>query len=219
MSLSKHTTLESWSLKERKDLHLARKLWHFSGVGLMWLTYSLLGPEICKPLILVVALAFTLFEAARLKRPLINQWVHRNFAPLMRETESQNFSGMTYLFWGAAALAWLFPTPVVSLSLLFLAVGDPVASAVGIKWGKDRIHGNKTLQGFLACFACCMVLTAVFCFATNILVDRLVIVSVAGGLLGAGAETFNFSDIDDNFSMPVISAMGLSLIFYILGAF
>ncbi len=219
MSLGKHTTMENWSLKERKDLHLARKLWHFAGVSLMWLTFLLLGPEICRPLMLTVAVLFTGFEMARLKRPVLNQWVHRNFAPLMRGNESQNFSGMTYLFWGAVCLVWLFPSPIVSLSLLFLAVGDPVASAVGIKWGKDRIYGKKTLQGFLACFACCMLVTAIFCFANNILVDRLVIVSVAGGVLGAGSETFNLSDIDDNFCMPVMSAVGLSLIFYILGAF
>lgn len=217
--MSKPTTLGSWSLKERKDLHLARKLWHLSGVTLMWATYALLGREVCKPLILAAALLFTLFEVVRLKRPAINQWVHRNFSPLMRGTESENFSGMTYLFWGAALLVWLFPFHIGSLALLFLAIGDPVASFVGIKWGKDRIHGAKTLQGFLASFVCCLAVTAIYCYAHNLLVDRLVIVSVAGGVLGAGAETFNPADIDDNFSMPVISAAGLSLIFYILGAF
>lgn len=211
--------MESWSLKERKDLHLARKIWHLCGVLLMWFVFLHLGREASKPLMLTVAVGFTLFEWLRLKRPLINQWFHRNFSLLMRGNESQNFSGMTYLFWGATLLVWVFPHHVVSVALLFLAVGDPVASFVGIKWGKDRIYGNKTLQGFLACFVCCMIITAIYCYTQNILVDRLVIVSIAGGILGAGAETFNWSEIDDNFTLPAVSATGLSLIFYILGAF
>ena len=48
------------------------------------------------------------------------------------------------------------------MALLFLALGDPVSSYIGVRYGKNPILGRKTLQGTLAGFVTC---TACFeCF-------------------------------------------------------
>jgi diacylglycerol kinase (CTP) len=41
------------------------------------------------------------------------------------------------------------------------------------------------------------------------------LISVLGGLIGAAAEALPFGKVDDNFSIPVISAIGLWILFFI----
>ena len=136
----------------------------------------------------------------------------------MRSTELNRLAGTTYLLTGVLLIAILFNSGVVALSLLYLAFADPLASYVGIKYGTDKIFGHKSVQGFMAAFVVCAIMTGLYLTYYRV-PQQVLIVSLLGGLVGAFAELIPVGKIDDNFSMPVLSSIGLTILFYFFGFF
>jgi diacylglycerol kinase (CTP) len=82
---------------------------------------------------------------------------------------------------------------------------------VGIKYGEDKIFENKSLQGTVTCFAVCYVLTlAAGLYIGNGSVELLTFALLAG-MMGAVSELMSVW-VDDNFSIPVVSGLGLTLL-------
>lgn len=101
--------------------------------------------------------------------------------------------------------------------MLFLCFGDPIASYFGIRFGKDKLVGNKTLQGTMAGFVVCTLVALVYYYYNNIMLDRVLIVAPISGLIGALAELVPVGKMDDNFTFPVISATCLYILFGLFG--
>ena len=137
----------------------------------------------------------------------------------MRTSEVKAIAGTSYLLTGVLCVSFVFPREIVLMTLLYLAFADPMASVVGIRFGKDKIFGHKSVQGSAAAFVICAIITWAVLLYKGIMLDRLVIVSLLGGLIGAAAEAIPVGKLDDNFSIPVLSAGGLWLIFSIFGGF
>ena len=128
-------------------------------------------------------------------------------------------AGTSYLLTGVSIIALIFPQEIVLLTLLFLAFADPIASYFGIKFGKDKIFGHKSLQGTVAAFFVCAILCFAFFYTHNLLLDRLIVVSLLGGLIGSLAELIPIGKLDDNLTLPVMSAIFLYFMFLLFGAF
>ncbi|MGZ3742231.1 MAG: diacylglycerol/polyprenol kinase family protein [Pseudobdellovibrionaceae bacterium] len=211
--------LNNLELKKRSDIHLARKIWHIGGVFGIFLAYILL-PEIISSILLAFAvLIFLPIDFLRHKNPALNDWMVHAFKPIMRTHEIHRIAGTTYLLSGVCVIVAFFPRPVVALTLLFLAFADPIASFVGIKYGKDKVFGHKSIQGFMAAFTVCAVATSIYLTYYNIMLDRVIVVSLLAGLIGALAELVPIGKIDDNFTLPVLSGIGLYILFYFFGLF
>lgn len=209
--------IEPTELKTRTEIHWARKIWHMSSVFAMFLVW-VLAPEHISLLVLAVAwFLFVPVDFLRQGRPALNDFLIHMFKPIMRRAEVDRLAGTTYLLSGVALVAFLFPRPVTSMTLLFLAFADPLASYVGIRFGKDRIFGHKSLQGSLAACVVCVVLSMVYLTALNLPLDRIVVFSLIAGLVGALAEAVPVAKLDDNFTLPVLSALGLQVLFQIFG--
>jgi diacylglycerol kinase (CTP) len=206
-------------LKQRSDVHWARKIWHMGGVSLIAGCYAHLPQNISIPLLVIVWLAFVPVDYLRLKRPALNEFLMHLFGPIMRQNEVNKMAGTSYLLSGILLVALIFPTNIAILTMLFLAFADPIASYIGIRFGKDKIFGEKSLQGSMAAFFVCSVLTFTFLTYHWLLMDRLVIVSLLGGLIGSLAELIPVFRLDDNLTLPLISATALALLFNIFGAF
>lgn len=211
--------LSNLELRKRSDIHWERKLWHMTGVFGMFLAYTLLPPFV-SGMILVVSMAFFLpVDFFRHRYPALNDWMVHAFKPVMRTHEIHRIAGTTYLLTGVAIIVLLFPPPVVALTLLFLAFADPIASFIGIKYGKDKVFGHKSIQGFMAAYVVCALCTFVFLYYHGIALDRVMIVSLIAGLIGALAELIPIGKIDDNFTLPVLSSIGLYILFQLFGLF
>lgn len=212
------TNLTLSGLKNRSDLHVARKIWHMSGVFTMFAAWIFLPYWVSMTLLIVGWLLFVPADFLRQKNPEINRSVMTLFRPIMRSNELNRLAGTTYLITGTLLITIFFNKGVVSLSLLFLAFADPIASYVGIKYGKDKLFGHKSVQGFIAAFVVCAVLCYIFLFYNQVQ-EYILIVSLLAGLIGALAELIPLAKLDDNFTMPVISSIGLSVLFYFFGYF
>lgn len=211
--------LNNLELKKRSDIHLARKIWHMAGVFGMFLAYVLL-PEVIAYSILALSISLFLpVDFLRQKYPALNEWVVHAFKPILRTHEIHKIAGTTYLLSGVSVVVALFPRPVVALTLLFLAFADPIASYVGIKYGKDKIFGHKSIQGSIAAFVVCALATGVYLTYYNIMLDRVIVISLLAGLIGALAELIPIGKMDDNFTLPVLSGLGLYILFSLFGLF
>ncbi|MGZ3691247.1 MAG: diacylglycerol/polyprenol kinase family protein [Pseudobdellovibrio sp.] len=212
------TNITLSGFKNRSDLHIARKIWHVSGVFTMFTAWLFLPHWLSMTMLIVGWLMFVPMDIIRQKNPEFNRTLSNIFRPIMRSSELNRLAGTTYLLTGTLVITLLFNTGVVSLSLLFLAFADPIASYVGIKYGKDKIFGHKSVQGFIAAFAVCSVLCFIFLYYNQVQ-EHLLVVSLFAGLIGALAELIPLGKLDDNFSMPVLSSLGLSLLFYFFNFF
>jgi diacylglycerol kinase (CTP) len=205
-------------LKSKADLHIARKFWHFLGVMSIIVIYHnvarVTGLKIC----LGFALLFTAFDLLRIKNEKINQIMLKVFGSLMRESERYAISGNTFLLLGTFVTIYVFDPEIAKLSLFFLATADPLASYIGVKYGKDKIVGNKSLQGSAAAFVSCMLVSAIYFYSKNIMVERIVIVSILAGLIGAASELICVGKLDDNLTLPIISSSFLFVLFSMFGA-
>ncbi len=210
--------MQHQGLKQRSDIHLTRKVAHCLGICFMALAINLWGIKVGWALLLLVSAIIIPLDVLRKNSPGLNRATLRIFGPIMRKHERESISGMTFLYLGCMVLLLFKDMHIITLTLLFLAFGDPIASFFGIRFGKDRIIGNKTLQGTMAAFAVCAIITGVYCYLNNLMTERLLIVAPLGGLIGAVAELAPVGKLDDNFTFPVISALLLSVLFFVFSS-
>lgn len=101
-------------------------------------------------------------------------------------------SGMVYYLAGVTLAVAAYPKKVGVLAILFLALGDPFASTMGIKFGKlgPRFANGKSLIGSLAGLTICALTTAIY-FSRGVQ-DwlTLALVSLLGGLAGSAPSPF-----------------------------
>ena len=157
-------------------------------------------------------------EMIRLHSPAFNEKMVKFWRPVLRVHEYNQLSTVPQYLSAVILAIGLFPKPVAVLSILYLACGDPVASTFGILYGHygPRISGDKTWIGTLAGVITCTLITYFYLKTQSIPESALLGITILGGLVGGLAELVPF-EIDDNFTIPVISGFVLWLAFMVLG--
>jgi diacylglycerol kinase (CTP) len=210
---------DSPQLKLRSDLHLARRIWHAVGVLTVTAVYILVERSVALALLSLSVIVFIVPDVYRLSHPRFNQFFVRRLRLLLRDSEANSLSGVTFIIIGIYVTIFLFPKPVATLSLLFLALGDPAASIFGVMYGKDKLIGNKSLQGASAAFLVCATVALIFYLVSDILTERLVLATILSGLIGACSETISIKRMDDNLTFPILSGFFLLGLFHLFGAY
>lgn len=179
----------------RKAVHL------FSSI--IPLGYWAIGPELGKPLLVILAAAMILFELARLYLPWGRALYKKFFGYVTRPHEYDRPSGAPYVFVGYLLAAILYTPAVAILAMLFTSIGDTAAALIGQRYGKIRI-GTKTLEGTLACFLVCFLLT--------VPAHLTLVASLTGAFAAAMAELIRWPFINDNIAIPVLSGGAITLV-------
>lgn len=195
----------------RSTPHLGRKFYHFMmGIFCVSLYAFFLSREAALVLLGTVGGIFMLLDIVRLKSPRLNGLILKAFGTLMRREELQSVSGNSFYILGLLVLVYFFPKPIVLLSALFLAVGDPVAAVVGTHWGRIRITSRKTLEGAAANFVTTALISVSFALGyLSLGLPQALGLGLLGGAVSTVVELIP-SPIDDNFTIPVGSAILLS---------
>jgi dolichol kinase len=203
----------------RNDLHLFRKIWHMS-MGLTIALIYLSGLSASTGVMILGAL-FALsvtVEVLRLRVPSINEKVVRFWCPVMRSCEINRVSGIPYYLLAALLAVGIFPKPVAVLSILYLAVGDPFASLMGILYGNRsiRFSNGKSLIGTLGGIVACFMVGLVYLKTLSLPHFEMLTIAMIGGFAGGLAEHLPL-ETDDNFSIPIVSGFVLWLTFILFG--
>lgn len=211
--------IQTMEIKVRDDLHLSRKLYHVMGILMIVGIMAQLQPRESLFYLSLGALIILPFDILRLRRSDLNHKIIGLFKPVIRIDEVKSLSGTSFLVIGCILVTLLFPKNITILALLLLAFGDPASSTFGVLFGKDKIWGRKSLQGSIACFVVCTIICGVYFVANNVMVDRLILVSILGGLIGSLSELIQIKKLDDNLTFPVFAALGLWGLYVVFGGF
>lgn len=208
-------------LSSKKSLQWGRKILHAS-TGLAFL-YLFVYSGWPKAVIWGIAGPFIVWsfslETARHMNPRVNRWVLRAFGPIMREREKTRINSAVFYIFSMVVVYLLTPIEVSMLTLLFIAVGDPLAGIFGVLCGRRRISAHVTWEGSLACFLGCAGLAALcagLLFKTSLAGLPLAGFALLSGLVGAVAES-SLKFLDDNLVMPLLSAPCLWLLMKLFG--
>jgi len=203
---------EHINLANRSDIHLKRRLWHLlCGVGFL-LVYYFTNIELRYFGFLSVAIAFFGFilDFRRFKDPVLNEKLSRAFGHIMRSSEKMGFSGLPFYALGVALAIFLYREEIAVISILYLVFADPIASVIGVHYGKDRLLPNKTLQGTVAAFATCLIVGVSYLIMSEINSANIIIFAFFGAIIGALSEMLGAFNIDDNLIIPVLSGAALT---------
>lgn len=186
---------------------ILRRLFHLTGGSMIPLA-GLLVPQ--RELLMVVGAAFlalVVLEGVRLTVGNVNTIFIRALAPVLKAEEARKPTGATYLVASTLIAFFIFDAHVAVLSLLFVAVGDPVAGVVGEWIGRYRI-GRKTLEGSLALLGAS--LAAGFAVVGVTGLSSFWIVPV--GALVAAVVELSPVPLDDNLTVPLASGLAMTLL-------
>jgi dolichol kinase len=187
-----------WSEIKRKLFHLAALVYV---VGIITLPR---GPYVAGLAVLLGVAA--VLEALRLTRPAVNDWFFRRFGGLFRPAERERVCGATFMVAGVLVATALLPPDLAGVAVLYLVLGDAVASIVGVSVQGPAWPGTqKRLSGSLACFVVCLAVGAALLPPGR---------GWAGALVGAAVATALEAGIipgDDNLIIPAGSAVALLL--------
>ncbi len=205
-----NTALGKMNLAARNELHLMRKAFHTCmGLSFFYLYWTFSWkPSQGAEFLFALTFLSLLGELARLHSPFLNKVTFSFLGPFMRASEKDSLSGFPYYTLGGAISLAFFQEDIALLSLLFLVFSDPISSFIGIKFGSFKLRKNKSLQGSLAGFCTCYLIAMVYGLIQAEASLDLFFFSLFAGFVGAMAEFFAF--LDDNLTLPLLSAIGLT---------
>jgi diacylglycerol kinase (CTP) len=201
-------------LHKRSDLHLLRKLWHIStgSLGLFIFTRSSSSQTFWAVIVLAIALTGFAFDFIRARSPYFNHHFVKWMGPLMRRSERDGVTGLPFYALGVSLSLFFFSRDIAIVSSMFLVFSDPLSSFFGILYGKDKILPNKSLQGAVAGFFTCYLITLFYAMNSSSLGVDLLIFAIIAGIIGSASELVSAFNIDDNLTIPVLSGLGLTLV-------
>jgi dolichol kinase len=170
------------------------------------------------------ALGAIAIDVIRLKKLPLHGLLNQLIGPILREHESNDFAGASYILSASVFTILLFEKSVAVAAISFIILGDIAAALIGRRFGKTKIlwnvgnsQGNwnkiKSLEGSLSCF--------LFCILVALLVSHLPLVPhlpLWVGGIGALVATLVEAaplPINDNFSVPLISGLVMHTLIHI----
>ncbi len=208
-------------LHKRSDLHILRKVWHIAtgSTGLYLFLKTSQDTQLWAFIALAIALMGFVGDIARSRFPAMNKMVLTVMGPLMRRSERDGMSGLPFYALGVSLALFFYKRDIAILSIMFLVFSDPLSSFFGVLYGKDKIMPNKSLQGAVAGFFTCYLITLFYAMNTSAVGTHLLIFSVAAGVIGALSELVSAFNIDDNLTIPVLSGLGMTLLNHFVTVF
>lgn len=193
--------------RARASVQLERKLVHATTASVIPILSFFIPNWLIVALALCTALLLLAMDIGRLTNPGFNRFIQKYFGVLFKAKEQREFTGATLLAIAMVATFLLFPKPIPAIAFLYLALGDPAASVLGVRFGRIRI-GSKSLEGTLA-FLGVSVLVAIVLWqlgAYAVLWPALV-----GALVAAVVELLPLR-VDDNFTVPLLAGLTMRLL-------
>lgn len=189
----------------RQDLQLGRRLFHLANGVAIATAYALLFTHVQIVQVFgAIACIVYIIDRVRIAYPEVvarrAPWANR---ALLRAEEQVREAAMTPF--AIAVLLTLLAVPKLAalVAIYTLAVADPLAAVVGIRFGRHRIARSRSLEGSLAfCVAGVAIAALVLRWGTAAAPATVAGAAAAIGVVGAGCELLPLR-IDDNLTIPI----------------
>lgn len=93
-------------------------------------------------------------------------------------------------------------------AISFLAIGDTIAAIFGLTHGRVKIFGRKTLEGTLACFLSCLLVTYILTKLPGL--SFLFLVGFWGAIIATVVEALPI-EVNDNVVIPIVSGITMQI--------
>ncbi|MDP8242119.1 MAG: phosphatidate cytidylyltransferase, partial [Candidatus Celaenobacter antarcticus] len=139
----------------------------------------------------------------------------------LRDSEVSRHTGGTYLLTSSVVVIAVFSKEIAYLAISYLVVGDTFAAFVGLSMGRRKfVRSKKSLEGFIGAFVSCSVwgLLSYFLFLKRVFSydcahpELAVILIILGALVASVVESVDLH-INDNISIPILSALAMTVIY------
>ncbi len=194
---------------EREEIN--RKLVHLSSITYPILYLFVFSKQIMLLITGLIFVAVSFTDVIRLYSPKVNQIFNKYLKYFIREKEKRGFTGSTYFMLGVFLTILFFPQKIAITAIAVLVICDTCASVVGILYGKTKIIGNKSLQGFLAFLISAFCISFASCYYFNLPLFPAFIASVGASIFELISSKIK---CDDNLLIP-ISYSVLFVVFYV----
>lgn len=212
-----------------------RKVFHSSiGFATLWLYTQGIQISQVTPYLVGALITIVSTDYFRFRNRSFNKLYISVMGPLMRQKEINSYNGVIFYLAGLIIVFSFFPKDVALISLLLLSWADTSASTFGRAFGHltPKVGPSKSLAGSMAAFTTGIISAVIlyqhfipkyqqFNSTSDIMWSpetsklSFPILTLCCGFVGAFSEAIDVRGIDDNFTIPVLSAIGLySLIYF-----
>jgi dolichol kinase len=177
---------------------MLRKLFHLTG-SIIAVVYLLTDKQAA---LIVTAASFVVdivLKILRIKGIMNVTFIENN----MKKEESKRLSGSFFYILSGLITILFFAKNIAVSSLFILSIADPLSSLIGSRFGRVRFLG-KSLEGTMTFFAVAFLILRVFSFSIPI--------AASGATIAALTELFSTRFIDDNLSIPLGTALAMTLL-------
>lgn len=141
-----------------------------------------------------------------------NERLFNIFKFILKEKERKTLLTTTWFLVSTFLTAVLFRKEIAIMAMLFLIFGDSASAFFGLRFGRTKILGSRSLEGSLAFFSTCLIIGIIMNFTKVGLSWPVVIV----GALAATISELLPLPIDDNFTVPLFSGIMMSIASFII---
>lgn len=190
-------------IKEKKDLHLSRKLIHVFYAAIWIVLSCIISYSNLRTSLFVVTILIICFDYFRLFSTKLNNFIMFFFAPVMRSSDVSSVSSFSYYSLGLSFVVFFFSKEIAIPTFFTIGLADPLASLMGNLFGKKKFLPNKSYVGSATCFFVGFFIYYSFFFNHGIVFALLMALSVFL------AEILSDTGVDDNLLVPVITSLAL----------
>jgi dolichol kinase len=184
---------------------VARKAIHLSSLSIP-VIYWFISRELALFLLVPLFSGFFLIDLLKNFFTPVSVWYHKTFGAMLRTHELKKakaqLNGATYIVMAALLLVLFFPKIIAVTAFAMVAVSDTLAAIIGKTFGKHRF-GQKSVEGSVAFFLSAL---AVVSLVPGLNFFIGVIMALTGTLTEAFMVRIGEFKIDDNLSIPLVSA-------------
>lgn len=190
---------------------ILRKTWRLCGIIFPLIYYF--SNKITTIFIIVPFLCiFVVIEILRFYLFRFNERLFNIFRYILEEKERKSLLTTTWFLLSTFLTVALFRKEIAIMAVLFLIFGDSASNFFGLRFGRTKIMGNRSLEGSLAFFITCLMVGIIMHF-TKVSLAWLVI--ILGALAATLAELLPLS-LDDNFTIALFSGIIMTLVYKLL---
>jgi len=196
----------------RASFQLPRRLFHLSmglvcgGLYHLFLNHQqavyILGTSLC---------VLYIVEQLRINYPEYSGLFSKISKYFLRAEEQLKESASIPFVMGILLTLLTFPKVISLVAIFTLALADPLSAIFGIKFGKHKIAGNKSIEGSAAFFVSSfVVILTVFYVLYGYEGGHITLMAFIVSLIISGFELIPIR-IDDNLTIPIFTAVTLWL--------
>lgn len=189
----------------RHDLQIGRRLFHLTNGVTVATAYALfLTHGQVVHIFGTVACIVYIVDRVRMAYPetlaRYAPWINRTF---LRAEEQVRESAMIPFVIAVLLTMLSVPKLAALIAIYTLAIADPLAAVVGIRFGRHRISHNRSLEGSLAFFlATVSIAVAVLHWGTGVAWTPIIEVAIFVGIIATLCELVPLR-VDDNLTIPI----------------